>query len=346
MDRSRIGELLRGFKAPMSTKRWDIFISHAYEDKETVALPLAGLLRNAGLEVWIDAHELALGDSLREKIDEGLAKSRFGVVIVSQAFLSKVWPKRELAGLLALEDAGEKIILPVWHGIKKEELASFSPILADRFAEDTEHGLSAVAKTITSVVLHPKSGSPSSARPKVARRFIKLLESNPAIETLRDFLSSHSWILQAATFGLASTGIQRGEEVGFHNADFIATYFHTSAHAYRLRALLLARPDSMLFMPDGSLTPALDEAITRSQRFYQEWEQRYPPSQGPYGDWNSGTSLEGRTVIISRRSRLSFQDRYLLRDSKTLGSTSVRTYDWLVDVAITKKLNRQLGVYV
>src|SRR5215813_3916783 len=101
----------------METKEWDIFISHASEDKATVARPLAAALERAGARVWLDEHELTVGDSLTEKIDEGLAHSQFGVVILSPAFFAKQRPKRELAGLRAREEEGKKVILPVWHDV-------------------------------------------------------------------------------------------------------------------------------------------------------------------------------------------------------------------------------------
>jgi len=121
-------------------KKWDIFVSHASEDKETVAIPLVNILLRAGLKAWLDEYDMKLGDSLREKVDHGLAKSRFGVVILSPAFLSKKWPKRELNGLMAVEEDDHKVILPVWHQISKSVLSQYSPILADRFAADTETG--------------------------------------------------------------------------------------------------------------------------------------------------------------------------------------------------------------
>ncbi|HYD12150.1 MAG TPA: toll/interleukin-1 receptor domain-containing protein [Allosphingosinicella sp.] len=57
------------------TNGWDVFISHASEDKKSVARPLASKLRRLGLTVWLDENELKLGDSLSRKIDEGLTKS-------------------------------------------------------------------------------------------------------------------------------------------------------------------------------------------------------------------------------------------------------------------------------
>jgi histidyl-tRNA synthetase len=64
-------------------RRTNVFISHASEDKESVAIPLADALRRAGLKVWLDKSELTIGDSLRASIDARLSESRFGVVIIS-----------------------------------------------------------------------------------------------------------------------------------------------------------------------------------------------------------------------------------------------------------------------
>ena len=66
---------------------FDVFISHATEDKEEVARPLARALDAEGLRVWYDEFELRIGDSLRRKIDTGVARSRFGVVIISPSLL-------------------------------------------------------------------------------------------------------------------------------------------------------------------------------------------------------------------------------------------------------------------
>lgn len=131
---------------------WDVFLSHAREDKETVARPLASLLSRAGLRVWLDDTELVIGDSLRRKIDQGLAHSRHGVVILSQSFFSKHWPQEELSALTALESRGRSRILPVWHGIDHETIANASPLLADKLAAKTEHGLEMVALQILKAI--------------------------------------------------------------------------------------------------------------------------------------------------------------------------------------------------
>jgi hypothetical protein len=134
--------------------KWDVFISHASEDKADVARPLTDLLEKAGLRVWLDDNELKLGDSLRAKIDQGLAESSFGVVIVSKSFLGKNWPTRELDGLVALETPERKVVLPVWHQVGRSEVAEYSPTLASKVAVSTALGIDAVATSVLDAVFY------------------------------------------------------------------------------------------------------------------------------------------------------------------------------------------------
>jgi hypothetical protein len=127
---------------------WDIFISHASEDKEAIARPLADALTDKGLTIWYDEFSLTVGDSLRESIDRGLARSRYGVVILSPHFFEKHWPRQELNGLATREVSGNKVILPVWHNVGFDEVREFSPTLADRLAVTTDKGLDHVVKGI------------------------------------------------------------------------------------------------------------------------------------------------------------------------------------------------------
>lgn len=139
---------------------WDVFICHAWEDKETIARPLAIALQKVGLKVWYDEFTLKIGDSLRRSIDYGLSKSKYGVVILSPSFFSKEWPQRELDGLVAREISSGKIILPVWHNVTRNDIEHFSPILADRLGVSTASGLNTVLKEILRVV-RPEADLPS-----------------------------------------------------------------------------------------------------------------------------------------------------------------------------------------
>lgn len=137
---------------PDLQSRWDVFISHASEDKEGVARPLARMLQQSGLRVWLDEGELQLGDSLRGSIDEALLASRFGVVILSPRFFSKEWTQRELDGLLALESERGKMLLPVMHELTSADVTRYAPSIATRLATSTQRGLSVVAEEILKAV--------------------------------------------------------------------------------------------------------------------------------------------------------------------------------------------------
>jgi hypothetical protein len=123
---------------------WDVFISHASEDKGAIAEPLAEELRARGLKVWLDKTELRIGDSLRRKIDYGLAHSTFGVVILSKSFFAKGWPQYELDGIVGMSVNGDQRMLPIWHEISRDEIAKQSPSLVDKIARNT--ALSTVAE--------------------------------------------------------------------------------------------------------------------------------------------------------------------------------------------------------
>jgi hypothetical protein len=129
-------------------KKWDVFISHASEDKDGFVRPLAEALTKSGLSVWYDEMTLKIGDSLRRAIDQGLAHSQYGVVVLSHSFFSKEWPQQELDGLFTREVEGVKVILPIWHNITAEEVRRYSPILAGRLAANSKAGLDMVVRQL------------------------------------------------------------------------------------------------------------------------------------------------------------------------------------------------------
>ena len=116
---------------------YDVFISHASEDKDAVVRPLANALVQHRLRVWYDEFELKIGDSLRRKIDKGLANSRFGIVVLSRDFIKKGWTNYELDGIISKAVSGEQVMLPIWHEITKQEIIAYSPSLADKVARNT-----------------------------------------------------------------------------------------------------------------------------------------------------------------------------------------------------------------
>ncbi|MEA5627526.1 TIR domain-containing protein [Nostoc sp. UHCC 0251] len=189
--------------------RYDVFISHASEDKNDVVLPLAALLREHGLEVWVDSFVLKIGDSLRRKIDQGLNESKFGIVILSSNFFAKEWPKKELDALVLREDGTDKVILPILHNITHSEVRAHSPLLADKLAASTQIGLDIVANQILDVVLsddkssmnnyHRRtvigiSGASCSGKTWLSKKLKQIRPNSVTLFDLDSYYKNHSYV--------------------------------------------------------------------------------------------------------------------------------------------------------
>lgn len=122
-------------------KKWDLFICHASEDKQDFVKPLAEALRKKKIDVWYDEFCIEWGDSIRQKIEEGLKSSKFGIVVFSHAFFRKKWPQNELDALYQRMIAGEAKILPILHGIDEADLRSYAPLFSGISAKESDHGV-------------------------------------------------------------------------------------------------------------------------------------------------------------------------------------------------------------
>lgn len=191
---------------------FDVFISHAWEDKESVAAPLATELGVRDWRVWLDVAEITVGDSLERTINQGLACSRFGIVVLSPAFFSKQWPQRELQGLAAREVAtGSKVILPVWHNVTRDDVLAYSPVLADKMGASTAQGLSSVATQLERALT-------------VARRRERGHGAEPLIQSVaprraapRDLVDLVGHWKRGGGMGLSTVGVRRSD--GDHHSE-------------------------------------------------------------------------------------------------------------------------------
>jgi hypothetical protein len=116
---------------------YDFFISHASKDKEDFVDGLVAAARDAGLDVWYDQTAITWGDSIRQKIDEGLRRSFFGVVVLSPNFFERPWTKYELDGIVQRDLTGAGRLLPIWHRLTQDDVAAKAPSLAGRLALPT-----------------------------------------------------------------------------------------------------------------------------------------------------------------------------------------------------------------
>jgi hypothetical protein len=308
-------------------KTYDVFISHASEDKASVAQPLAERLTRAGLRVWLDAFELRIGDSLREKIDQGLSQSKFGIVILSQNFFQKAWPRREVNALFAIEDDGDKVILPVWHQVDKPDVKAFSPMLADRFAANTSLGLDAVARAIADVV--QKEG--------VTATLERLIQTGPPVEGISEFLAMRPKILADAIgqYGLFRESpqiIQHPEVPPFH---LISCALHGTDGSYDCRCIsfLAATPSGA---DDCDLVSTLghcSKSIQNANSTRNELAGILLPRNGERD--NVGPLIFRGAVFYGRRELISAAARSTIRLYGQSGVLLVHSYDRLLEASAT-----------
>lgn len=211
---------------------YDLFISHASEDKETFVRPVAHALQRFGVRVWYDEFSLSIGDSLSRSIDRGLSRSRFGLVVLSESFLKKDWPEYELRGLIAKEIGTNKVILPVWHNISRDQVLRYSAPLADKLALRSD-GQSAVESAVAIIevvcpdlfekIMRRVAYHRQVAKGKLELKEIKELKFSPPRHDVLPFnLVSRVRLIRAALI-----------EVHNHSIDYWIDGFRRDAHPSR-----------------------------------------------------------------------------------------------------------------
>ncbi|WP_044481496.1 toll/interleukin-1 receptor domain-containing protein [Paenibacillus antibioticophila] len=130
----------------------DVFLCHAWDDRQGVAKELHDLLESRGVSVWFSEKDVGLGVPLLRAIDKGLANSRVGIVLVTPALLRRL-PKegiadKELSALLARDQ-----LVPIVHETTYEALREISPLLGSRSGLDTaEEPMADVAAKLAELV--------------------------------------------------------------------------------------------------------------------------------------------------------------------------------------------------
>lgn len=133
----------------MEGKRPDVFISYDSRDKNPFVNDLANKLRSYGLKVWYDSFSLNIGDSLREKIDDGLSSAKKCIIVLSKNFISNNgWTKTEFNAICNREQVENGIILPVWHQVSRDEVSAYSPLIVDKVAGNSSQGVKELARRL------------------------------------------------------------------------------------------------------------------------------------------------------------------------------------------------------
>jgi hypothetical protein len=138
-------------RAPLPELR-DVFLCHAWDDRQGAAKELHDLLESLGVSVWFSEKDVGLGTPLLRAIDKGLAKSRVGIVLVTPALLRRLPAEgiadKELSALLARD-----LLVPIVHDTTYEALREVSPLLGSRSGLSTaEEPMADVAAKLAELV--------------------------------------------------------------------------------------------------------------------------------------------------------------------------------------------------
>ena len=130
----------------------DVFLCHAWDDRQGAAKQLHDMLESSGVSVWFSEKDVLLGSSLLREIDKGLAKSRVGIVLVTPALLNRLAGEgiadKELSALLARD-----LLVPIVHDTTFEALREVSPLLGSRSGLNTaEVSMTNVAAKLAELV--------------------------------------------------------------------------------------------------------------------------------------------------------------------------------------------------
>ena len=109
--------------------RFDVFLSYASRDRTAIVEPFLKALQERGIKSWCDVHEINWGDSIIEKLQQGLATSRFVIAFISDSYLERDWPMKELRTAMAEQISGRTRVLPVLLGVQPESIADTLPFL-------------------------------------------------------------------------------------------------------------------------------------------------------------------------------------------------------------------------
>lgn len=147
-ERSYFDDVRERLKEDHYERPRDLFLCHAWADRDGVAREFFDALGRAGVDAWYSEADVQLGMSLARQLDRGIRSSRIGVVLVTTAMLDALrrggFADQELGALL-----GTGRVIPVLHRVDYEDLTAESPLLAARAGLSTAEGsLAAAAEKI------------------------------------------------------------------------------------------------------------------------------------------------------------------------------------------------------
>lgn len=117
----------------------DLFISHAGADKAKFIEPLSQKLAEYGVTYWLDSIEIAWGDNVPLRLNDGLRLCTYVLLCLSPRFLKRTWPEAELSAAFTMQtDSGAKRVLPLILDGKEQVLSQYPLLSSLAYREFTQ----------------------------------------------------------------------------------------------------------------------------------------------------------------------------------------------------------------
>ena len=263
----------------------DVFLCHASEDKETVVHPLFQALDGADISCWFDEADIRWGESITQAVNRGLAGSRYVIVVLSHAFLSKHWPQREVNAVVNQEAfTGEVRVLPLVVGDAHDEVFSAYPLLNDKryltwsgdpapIVAELRRLLPMGNPSAAQVVVAPMEPSPEIPMPRSVQMPTER-DKNQFVSTAYQEIKSY---FQKAVVQLSEkvTGIE-ADFTEITNLSFICSFYKDGQCARQCKIWLgphFSSTQSILYCSDRSIDPhqtnSINECLSVSDRSEQ-----------------------------------------------------------------------------
>lgn len=182
-----------------------VFISHASADKGRYIQPLVAALSSRRLTYWLDSSEIAWGDSVTGRINEGLRSSQYGLLCLSDRFIERPWPEAEMAAVFALQNAsGRKRVLPLILDARDSVLQRY-PLIGGLAYREFSQGVTTIADELAALVQPPAQSSDE------IRVSIESAHSGHLISLSVLRRASIEWLIDKAT---SNAGLRTEADVG------------------------------------------------------------------------------------------------------------------------------------
>jgi hypothetical protein len=133
------------------------FLSFGWEDHD-LAKQIAEYLQANGIETWWAQWEIRAGDSLRQKIDEGLGTCTDFIVLLTPASIGKPWVNQEMDAGLVRKIEGDARFIPLRSGLPVSALPPLFRGMLSPSIDDFEIDARSLVHDILGVSRKPQLG--------------------------------------------------------------------------------------------------------------------------------------------------------------------------------------------